>query len=337
AGVNVVGNIITGDYFSEYGPLGPGEAVRLRFRAMIDPNLADGTTVTNLGRVAWNDPAQYATAEVSNDVGGVPNAGMISGNVFHDADHDNTPDAVERPLEGWTVELMRDDQTFRTALTDVDGNYLFSGLPPNYLTGETYSLRFSAPGAGSRTAMMGVADSDFTDGMQRIDEINVQGGSNLLALNMPVDPHGVIYDSVARTPIAGATVTMIDVRNDLAIPSACFDDPNQQDQVTVSNGYYKFDMNFSDPACPPGINYTIQVTPPNSTYVPGVSELIPPASDPSTLPFDVPACPGSTTDAVLATSQYCEAQPSEFQPPASVPARSSATDYHSYLRLDDSG
>ncbi len=336
-GISVVGNVITGDYFGEYGPLGPGEAVRLRFRAVMDANLADGTTVTNLGRVAWNDPVQYATAEVSIDVGGVPNAGMLSGNVFHDADHDNTPDTVERPLEGWTVELTRDDQTFRTALTDADGNYRFSGLPPNYLTGETYSLRFSAPGAGSLTAKMGTADSDFTDGMQRIDEINVQGGSNLLALNMPVDPHGVIYDSVARTPIAGATVTMIDARNGLAIPSACFDDPNQQDQVTVSNGYYKFDMNFADPACPPGINYTIRVTPPNSTYIPGVSELIPPASDPSTLPFDVPACPGSTTDAVLATSQYCEAQPSEFQPPPAVPARSSATDYHSYLRLDDSG
>ena len=67
-----------------------------------------------------------------------------------------------------------------------------------------------------------------------------------------------------------------------------------------------------------------------------MSELIPPTSDQSGLPFDVPACPGSTTDAVLATAQYCEAQASEFAPPASVPARSSATDYHSFLRLDSS-
>ena len=336
-GVSVVGNIITGDYFNEYGPLGPGESVRLRFRAVMDPNLLDGTTVTNLGRVGWNDPIQYATAQVSIDVGGVPNAGILSGNVFHDADHDDSPDAVERPLEGWTVELLRDDQTFRTTFSDVDGNFLFNGVPPNYLTGEMYSLRFSAPGAGSQTAMMGMTDSDFTDGMQRIDQINVQGGSNLRQLNMPVDPNGVIYNSIARSPIAGATVAIVDSRNGLAVPSACFDDPNQQNQVTVSNGYYKFDMNFSDPACPAGINYTIQVTAPNSTYVPGVSEVIPPVSDPSTLPFDVPACSGSATDAVLATSQHCEAQPSEFAPAASVPARSVGTDYHSYLRLDDSG
>jgi uncharacterized repeat protein (TIGR01451 family) len=70
--------------------------------------------------------------------------------------------------------------------------------------------------------------------------------------------------------------------------------------------------------------------------VSGVSELIPPASDQTTLPFDVPACPGSVNDAVLATAQYCEAQVSEFAPPTSVPARSAETDYHVFLRLDDS-
>ena len=256
---------------------------------------------------------------------------MLSGNVWHDSDHDDTPDGVERPLEGWTVELLRDDQLIRSMLTDADGNYLFAGVTPNYTTGEMYSLRFSAPGAGSRTALLGRTDSDFTDGLQRIDEIVVQGGSNLLALNMPVDPNGVIYDSVARSPITGATVTLVDVRNGAPVPGSCFDDPNQQDQVTVGNGYYKFEINFSDPACPSGLSYLIQVVPPDSSYVSGVSELIPPTSDQTTVPFDVPACPGSANDAVPATAQYCEAQVSEFAPATSVPARSTATNYHSSL------
>ncbi|MDH3547177.1 MAG: hypothetical protein OEN22_08765, partial [Gammaproteobacteria bacterium] len=258
------------------------------------------------------------------------------GNVWHDADHDNTPGGLERPLEGWSVELLLNDQPVRSMLTDVDGYYLFTGVAPNYLAGETYSLRFSAPGAGATTALLGQTDSDFTDGLQRIDEIDVQEGSNLLALNMPVDPNGVIYDSVTRSPIAGARVALVDVRNGAPVPSSCFDDPNQQNQLTVPNGYYKFDINFSDPACPSGLNYLIQVVPPDSSYVSGVSELIPPTSDQTTLPFDVPACPGSANDAVLATAQYCEAQASEFAPPPSVPARSAATDYHSFLRLDDS-
>jgi len=80
----------------------------------------------------------------------------------------------------------------------------------------------------------------------------------------------------------------------------------------------------------------IRVTAPDSSYVAGVSAIIPPSSDATTLPFDVPACPGSSNDAVLATSQYCEAQASEFQPNASVPAQSAATGYYLFLELDDS-
>ncbi len=335
-GVNFAGSLITADYFNEYGPLNPDETVTLRFRAIINPNLLEGTRVTNTARVTWNDPQQSAEASVSIDVGAMPNLGMLSGNVWHDADHDNTPDGLERPLEGWTVELLLDDQTVRSLVSDVDGNYLFAGVIPTLADGPLYSLRFSAPGAGVRTALMGNTDSDFTDGMQRIDEIDVQEGSNLLALNMPVDPNGVIYDSVARSPIAGASVTLVDVRNGAAVPSSCFDDPNQQNQVTVTNGYYKFDINFSDPACPSGLNYAIEIGPPDNSFIGSVSELIPPTSDRTGLPFDVPACPGSANDAVLATAQYCEAQASEFAPPASAPARSAATDYHLFLRLDDS-
>jgi uncharacterized repeat protein (TIGR01451 family) len=334
--VSVAGTIISADYFAENGPLNPDETITLRFRAIIDPNLVDGTTITNTARVSWNDPLQWLEASVSIDVGARPGLGMLSGNVWHDADHDNTPGSLERPLEGWTVELLLDDQPVRSMLTDVDGNYLVVGVQPNYVAGETYSLRFIAPGAGVRTALLGQTDSDFTDGLQRIDEIDVQEGSNLLALNMPVDPNGVIYDSVARSPIAGATVTLVDIRNGVPLPGSCFDDPNQQNQVTVPNGYYKFDINFSDPGCPSGLNYLIQVVAPDSSYVPGVSELIPPTSDETTLPFDVPACPGSANDAVLATVQHCEAQVSEFAPPPSAPARSAATNYHSFLRLDGS-
>jgi uncharacterized repeat protein (TIGR01451 family) len=336
AGVVVAGPLITADYFTDYGALAAGEFVVLRFSATIDPNLVEGTTIVNTSRVYWDDPQQQAEATVMIDVGAMPDAGMLSGDVWHDADHDNTPDGFERRLQAWLVELLLDDQPVRSMVTDADGYYLFTNVIPNYASGQMYTLRFSAPGAASTTALLGETDSDFTDGQQRIDDIEVTEGSNLLALNMPVDPNGVIYDAVARTPVNGATVRLIDARNGQPLPAACFDDPNHQGQVTVSNGYYKFDINFSDPACPSGLNYLLQATAPDTRYVPGVSLLIPPSSDATTLPFDVPSCPGSAIDAVAGTPQTCEAQFSEFAPPASVPAQSSATDYYLFVRLDSS-
>jgi len=335
-GVIVNGNLITVDYFAEYGALEPGESVVLRFRAIINPNLLEGTTISNTGVVYWDDPQRRLDATVTIDVGAFPDAGMLSGNVWHDADHTNTFGPAEVPLQGWSVELLLNDQPVRSMLTDADGYYLFANVVPNYDPQSSYSLRFSAPGAGPRTALLGETDSDFTDGLQRIDDIDVQEGSNILGLNMPVDPNGVVYDSVERTAVAGATVTLVDVRNGLAVAADCFDDPNQQGQVTVGNGYYKFDMNFSDPSCPSGLNYLVQVTSPDTRYVPGVSEFIPPVSDETTLPFDVPACAGSVNDAVLGTADYCEVQAFELAPPVTVPARSAATDYHLFVTLDSS-
>jgi uncharacterized repeat protein (TIGR01451 family) len=335
-GVSFAGTTLTADYSAVNGALNPGETIFLRFRAVINPNLAEGTTVTNVVQVSWNDPPQWASASVAIDVGGVPGSGMLSGAIWHDADFDDTPDGTERQLEGWTVELLRNGEAIRSVQSGADGSYHISGVPPNYLNGDLYAVRFAAPGAGTRTAMLGLADSDFANYWQRIDQIVVNSGSNLLDLNLPIDPNGVVYDSVARVPIAGATLRLIDARTRAAVPSACFNDPGHQDQVTTANGYYKFDINFSDPACPSGGQYVIEAVPPGTSYVSGASELIPPATDLTTYPFDIPSCPGSAEDAIPATSQHCEVQASELAPATSVQARSSATVYHSRLRLDDS-
>jgi uncharacterized repeat protein (TIGR01451 family) len=335
-GITFAGSLLTADYSTDYGPLQPGETIVLRFQAVIEPNLAAGTPITNVARATWNDPPQWSEARITIQVGAVPGLGILTGTAWHDADFDNTLDSGERLLEGWTVTLLRDGDPIRTAPTDAAGIFAMAAVPPNYLSGQEYSLVFSAPGAGGRTALLGQADSAFTDGLQRIDEIVVQAGGIVEDLNLPIDPDGVIYDSIARSPISNAVVSLVDARSGAPVPRRCFDDRDQQDQVTLADGYYKFDINFSDPACPSGADYAIRVVPPDASYMAGASEFIPPTSDESTPPFNVPSCPGSVNDVIPATNQYCEVQVSEFAPAPSVAAQSAGTTYHTHLTLDNS-
>ena len=335
AGVMVVGSLITANYSGEYGALQPGQSILLRFRTVIDPGLAMGTTVTNTGVVRWNDPTQNASASVSLDVGGIPGVGVLNGGVWHDANFDRATGGSERRLEGWIVELYRNGQPLQSFVTDASGIYRIGGLAPNDVNGDQYDLRFRAPDAGANSAALGRAESGFTNGLQTITDIVVSPGSNLQGLDLPIDPNGVVYDSIRRTPIAGVILTLLNASAGTAVPPLCFDDPTQQGQVTRGDGYYKFDLNFSQATCPSGANYLIAISVPGSGFADGQSQIIPPSSDASTAPFSVPPCSGSAADAVPATAQHCEAQPSEFPPPPSVLARTAGTSYHAHLTLDD--
>jgi uncharacterized repeat protein (TIGR01451 family) len=337
AGVSFAGSTITANYGAVNGPLAPGGVVVLRFRATLNPNLAFGTVVTNTGVVAWNNPTQTASSSVSVVVGSIPGFAVLNGSAWHDANFNDVRDSGERALAGWTVELYRDNQLWQSVLTDANGVYRISGVEPNDLNGVRYELHFRAPGAGPNTAALGRTVSPFTNGMQRITGIIARSGANLQDLNLPIHPNGVVYNSVGRIPIVGATLTLLDARSASPLPANCFDDAAQQGQITLTDGYYKFDINFSDPACPSGGDYLIAVTaPPGTNYVPGYSQIIPPTSSASTAAFSVPACPGSAADAIPGTALFCEVQPSEFAPGPSVAPRSAGTSYHVHLMLDGS-
>jgi uncharacterized repeat protein (TIGR01451 family) len=338
-GVSFSGSTITGDYFATNGPLAPGAVVEYRFRATLNANLTAGTVVTNTAVAAWNDPTQTVSASASIIVGSVPppnGLSSLSGSVWYDANFDAIHDSSERSMVGWTVELYKDNQLSQSVQTDANGAYSIAAVDPNSGTSVHYELRLHAPGAGANTAMLGRAASPFTNGLQRISDIIVSSNANLPGLNLPIHPNGVIYNSTTRAPIVGATVTLMD-RSSSPLPAVCFDDAAQQGQITLADGYYRFDINFSDPACPSGGDYLIGLTAPaGANFVAGYSQMIPPKSTASTAAFSVPACPGSAADAIPSTSLFCEAQPSEFAPAASVPAGSVGTTYYVHLTLDSS-
>ncbi|HEV7445928.1 MAG TPA: SdrD B-like domain-containing protein [Steroidobacteraceae bacterium] len=333
AGVSVVGSLLTANYSSVNGPLQPGQSIDVRFRAQIAAGLSAGTILTNTAVVTWNNPSQTASASVSIAIGGVPGVGTLNGTLWLDADFNKTPDTGEPRLQGWTVVLFRNGVQLQSVLTDVNGVYSFGGVPPTDATPDRYEVRFTAPGTGPNTAKLGKADSAFTNSLQRITDIALPSGSNVQNLNLPIAPNGVVYNSQTRAPIAGVTLNMVSAGGSTPLAAACFDDPAQQGQITQAGGYYRFDLNFTDPACSSGGSFVIKVTAPSPAFVAGESLLIPAASDTSTAPFSVPTCPGSLQDA-LPGVPFCEAQASEFAPPSSVPPRSAGTKYYLNLTLD---
>ncbi|MDT8420790.1 MAG: hypothetical protein RQ754_10185 [Desulfuromonadales bacterium] len=332
-GVDYAGGILNVNYAGLYGDLQPGSEAVLRFRVQIDPALAIGTTISNTAQVFWNNPVQSATAGISLDLGGTPDSGTLSGSVWHDANLNTLQDA-ETSLAGWSVELSSAGQRLSSTLTDSSGSYRLGGLIPNGGSAQSYEIYFTAPAAGLNTPALGVADSPFVNGPQHISGITVDAGTHVQNLNLPITPNGAVYDSVLRTPVAGVRLAMVNAATGTPLPASCFDDPAQQNQVTAQDGFYKFDLNFSDANCPSGGSYSIQVSPPANGYVAAPSQIIPPAGA-STAPFSVPQCLGSADDTVPATVDYCEVNASPAIPPLSVLARTDGTLYHLDLTLAD--
>ncbi len=337
AGVSFTTPVITANFASVYGNLQPGLAAELRFIAQIDNSLPIGTTITNTADVSWNSPAQTASASVSIDVGGTPGVANLNGMLWHDANYNNVFDSGEVLLQDWSVDVYRSGQLLGSFTTDSTGVYLFNGLLPNDIGTDLYELRFRAPGAGANTAPLGLADSSFSNDLQRVYDIVVSSGGNIQNLNLPIDPNGVVYDSILRVPVAGAMLALVNASNGNApVPASCFGDPAQQNQVTLAGGYYKFDINFSDPACRAGDTYLIQVAPPASGFVGTTSRIIPPALALTDPPFSVPGCPGSADDLLSTLPEHCEVQASTYAPPTSVAPRTEGTTYYMQFTLGDS-
>ncbi|WP_176491139.1 MULTISPECIES: isopeptide-forming domain-containing fimbrial protein [Microbulbifer] len=334
-GITVNGSVITADYSAVFGELQPEDSATLRFQAKLGADLAIGTTVLNTAVVEWNDPPSSEQASVSIDVGGTPGIANLAGYLWQDVNFNAQPDTDEQLLQNWTIELYFNGNLVETAQSDENGYFQFDGLLTNMAGGASYELKYVAPGAGVNTASLGNGDSDFTNGPQQITEIYVDSGANLQDLNLPLTPNGVVYDSVVRGPVGGATLTMLRASSGVELPDSCFDDPNQQGQVTQAGGFYKFDINFSGAGCPAGNDYLIQVELPGDNYVAGESAIIPPQTNADTAGFDVAACLGSAGDAVPVTTEHCEAQASPTAPSIDIDAQSSGTNYYLRLRLDD--
>ncbi len=198
-GVSFTAPLITANYGVTYGTLAPGKSVAVRFRVTLNATVATGSIVTNTAEASWNTPTQTANASTSVTVGGMPGGnGSLSGLVWQDTNFNNTLDSGEVPVAGWAVDLYQNGRVVGTVTTGTDGSYHFSSVTPNAGTTIKYELRFSAPGSGAKTAMLGWCSSTFTNSMQRISNIVVSTGNVLQDMNLPLTPNGVVYNSIMQ-------------------------------------------------------------------------------------------------------------------------------------------
>jgi len=320
SGISFSGSTLTANYSAIYGDLAPAGVAELRFRVILNNSLVVGDTITNIGDVSWNVPPSTATASVSIGIGGIAGTVNLNGQVWHDSDFSNDVGTGESLLQGWAVNLYSNNVLLARALSDANGSFQFSGLSPNLPSGNPYELRYVAPGATATTTTLGNASSAFTNAPHRITNITAASGASIQDLNLPTQPNGVVYNSILRVPVAGVRLTVVNqTRSNQPVPASCFDDPNQSDQLTAADGFYKFDLNFSDPVrCAQGDEYEIQIQPPSNNFV-GTTSLIIPPSNPVTGPAqDVINCPGTAADQIPATAQHCENSTSAALPDLSV-------------------
>jgi hypothetical protein len=210
------------------------------------------------------NPANCDAAQVTIDI---PTA-SVTGTVFLDLNGNGILDGDPPAGAGYLVELFDASRnSIGQSDTDADGKYTIEATP-----GVGYTLVFSVPGG------------------QRIGEIHnvtLAGGQTLINQNLPIDPSGVVYNSVTRQPVAGATVTITDAAGN-PLPDSCLLNPSQQNQITGANGAYNFDIVPNrDPACPSNeTEYRLRVATP-SGYVAGISTRMPAQAG----ALDVTACP----------------------------------------------
>lgn len=192
-------------------------------------------------------------------------SGSVAGKVwFESQSKDQQQNANEKGLEGWRVEISNGAQTLTTE-TGPDGSYSFPNLVPG-----NWEIKFFHPVSGAQygtpiaqdpnTGINGTVDAD-----NRAIKVTVAPGNNIVEQNLPVDPSGVVYDSVTRQPVSGATVKI--VRADGSDASS--DLVGTDEQVTGSDGFYQFLLK-------PGVTgkYQLIVTSPPG-YTPGVSAILP--------------------------------------------------------------
>jgi len=266
------------------------------------PNVTPGQTITASITFIQTSTGVVgtATATAVNDTNASNNTttfsvlagnnATLSGRVFLDAKRNKIYDAgVDIPVTNFRAEVFKVTGTttvvFGSALTDANGVYTITGLP----VGSGYSVRFfdgasnaifgtpfntspvvagvqvtrlGNPSTGNNTVTGAVVVGPATPFAASIKDVTLYAGDNVQEQNLPLDPSGVVYDSVTRQPIPGATVRLV-YEGAGSFNPATQTLGGSDTVITGTNGFYQFFFQNNPPA---GV-YRLDVVPPGA-YLP---------------------------------------------------------------------
>lgn len=251
----------------------------------VQPGSVGGTPGTNLITAILLPGGTDATDYLFPELAGAD--GSIAGTVWlNDANGDPVQkDAGEQGLLGWTVELFKDGKrvpNVDSVSTGASGKYLIKDVPAD----SGYEVRFLSPNGIYYGYPVSHGPDDLANGtvdrnaaLPAINGITVGSGSAVIGQDLPVDPSGVVYDSVTRKPLAGATVTLLDPSGQPVAPEYLAGGATNGSQVTGVDGYYQF---LLLPGAPRG-TYTLRIDAPTG-YLPAPSGLHGPAGNVLSVP-----------------------------------------------------
>ena len=207
----------------------------------------------------------------------------VAGKVWIDYDH-NRDETIARTGSGqpsWSVELLHNGKVAQTIITDAQGNYAFTNVLPSIVPGDDYGVVFLSPKGyvfGTPVSPDPKGQLDFSQHSsprsQReqsgaITGLYLGAGADVPQQSLPLDPTGLVYDSIRRVPVAGASVR-IDGPAGFDPATQLVGGAGSQTQTTDASGIYGFLLQQSAPA---GV-YTLTVTSP-AGYTPGASAMVP--------------------------------------------------------------
>jgi uncharacterized repeat protein (TIGR01451 family) len=215
----------------------------------VDPSVPEGTYSIAYEICERLNPTNCAQAVATITV--EPALSSVTGTVYDDRNGNQSLENGENRRDGWVVEIVRNGVVVATTRTDASGNYRFDGL----LSGTGYSIQFRNP------------DNNVV--YRVIGNVTLANNTTVTDQNLPIDPSGVVYDSITRAPVRNAIVSLLGA-NGAPLPTICFMSASQQGQSSDSAGAYRFDIiPGASPLCPVGeTTYTISIVPPSGYSAP---------------------------------------------------------------------